>query len=78
MVVSSASCLLLMAVIFVSRVVFINFHKMKYCLLFLLFSTVLFLKIEYEIKREQTVILFDLFTNLFTYISIICLLFVFI
>ena len=41
---------------------------------FLQFSIVLFLKTEHEIKRELTVILFDLFTNLFTYISIICLL----
>ena len=45
---------------------------------FVPFSTVLFFKTVHKIKREQTVILFDLFTNLFTFISIICLLFAFI
>ena len=59
--VSSANRLLLMAVIKQSG--FYHFYKIFCC--FLPFSTVLFLKTECEIKREQTAILFNLFNNLF-------------
>ena len=64
-----------MVIIFVSRVVFIILQDKIFCC-FSLFSTVLFLKTEHEIKGEQTVILFYLFANFskvyFYYLSIIC------